>query len=914
MFRKILSRGTLLLLLFLGNQAGKSASPSGPGAPEVFNPGPDAIAGNMEDLASFGIDGTQQGLAIGITTCNAGDTFVNFFPMPNPNHPAVAQNLYRMSGNSDRFEQIGQSWVKHTFGAKQAYACFECMPGGDLHHLGVGCSDTYLAFQSSEQSDLGSRAWINPFTGAFTSTANDHTGHNHTATSHMILTESNDLNTALNPGATYYAELLYVTSDEYAWCQAHPGECNMSNNASYRQYNVTGTSSFTFSPAAATVRMSPAISAWTGATVIPIEPAPGVDGRAFLAYKVSGPVGGVYHYEYAIYNQNLDRGISYFRVPLGGCGNLVDNIGFHAPLNHPGFPNDGTGGAGFSNTPWLAAQTIADVVFSTESFAQNPNANAIRWGTLYNFRFDSGWPPIPKDATVGFFKTADQITVSVLGPNTCNAPTPSRTPTPSPTPTPTPSPLPTATPCPNASITNSENFDQVIHPALPADWVATNTQGPAPVWVTSNSGVPTPPSDSFPNAAFVDDPSVVSDKSLQSRTIHFFGNPGTAQLTFRHNFDFEPGHDGGVLEVMTETGAFEDIIAAGGSFVTGGYNSRIFSASNPLDGRQAWSGGSGGFITTKINLAYFGQVVLRWRMGSDAGVAGVGWRVDSISITECPKPTPSPAPTPTPTPGTTSQAVNLSSRLRVLTGDNVGIGGFIVTGAVPKHVLLRGIGPSLAAFGVANPLANPTLDLRDSSGVRILANNDWRDTQEADILATGLQPTNNLEAAIVEALAPGSYTVILRGMGMTSGVGLVEIYDLDQGVDAKLANLSTRAFVDTGDNLVIAGFILGNNGGSDRVVVRGIGPSLGAFGVPNPLANPKLELRDGNGALLRANNDWQDDPAQAAELVNAGLAPTNNLESGIAATLAPGLYTALLSGVNNGTGIGLVEIYDRGAP
>jgi hypothetical protein len=142
----------------------------------------------------------------------------------------------------------------------------------------------------------------------------------------------------------------------------------------------------------------------------------------------------------------------------------------------------------------------------------------------------------------------------------------------------------------------------------------------------------------------------------------------------------------------------------------------------------------------------------------------------------------------------------------------------------------------------------------------------------------------------------------------------VEIYDLDQGVDAKLANLSTRAFVDTGDNLVIAGFILGNNGGSDRVVVRGIGPSLGAFGVLNPLANPKLELRDGNGALLRANNDWQDDPAQAAELVNAGLAPTNNLESGIAATLAPGLYTALLSGINNGTGSGLVEIYDRGSP
>ena len=142
---------------------------------------------------------------------------------------------------------------------------------------------------------------------------------------------------------------------------------------------------------------------------------------------------------------------------------------------------------------------------------------------------------------------------------------------------------------------------------------------------------------------------------------------------------------------------------------------------------------------------------------------------------------------------------------------------------------------------------------------------------------------------------------------------LVEIYDLNQGVDSKLANLSTRAFVSTGDNIVIAGFMLGGNNGNDRIVVRGIGPSLTAFGVPNALANPTLELRDSNGALLIANNDWQDNPAQAAELTAAGLAPTNNLESGIAMTLPPGLYTALLAGLNNGTGVGLVEVYDRGA-
>ena len=243
----------------------------------------------------------------------------------------------------------------------------------------------------------------------------------------------------------------------------------------------------------------------------------------------------------------------------------------------------------------------------------------------------------------------------------------------------------------------------------------------------------------------------------------------------------------------------------------------------------------------------------------------------------------------------------------------MGIGGFIITGSTPKHVLLRGIGPSLAASGIPNTLANPTLDLRDSAGVRILANDNWRDTQQAEIMATGIPPTNDLEAAIVQTLAPGNYTVILRGMGMTSGVGLVEIYNLDQGADSKLANLSTRAFVETGDNIVIAGFILGGNG-NDRIVVRGIGPSLTAAGVANALADPTLQLRDSNGALLLSNNDWQDDPAQAALLTAAGLAPTNNFESGIATTLPPGLYTALLAGRNNGTGVGLIEVYDRGAP
>ncbi len=163
-------------------------------------------------------------------------------------------------------------------------------------------------------------------------------------------------------------------------------------------------------------------------------------------------------------------------------------------------------------------------------------------------------------------------------------------------------------------------------------------------------------------------------------------------------------------------------------------------------------------------------------------------------------------------------------------------------------------------------------------------------------------------------LNPGAYTAIISGKNNTSGVGLIEAYDLSQAVPARLANISTRASVGVGSDVVIAGFILGGNSGGDRIVLRGIGPSLSAAGVDNALADPTLELRDGNGALLMANNNWQADPTQAAELVAAGLAPTNSAESGIAATLPPGPYTALLAGENNTSGVGLVEVYDRGAP
>ncbi len=204
------------------------------------------------------------------------------------------------------------------------------------------------------------------------------------------------------------------------------------------------------------------------------------------------------------------------------------------------------------------------------------------------------------------------------------------------------------------------------------------------------------------------------------------------------------------------------------------------------------------------------------------------------------------------------------------------------------------------------------LELHGPGTFTTITNDNWRQVQETEIQATGLSPTNDLESAIIATLTPGAYTAIVRSNDSSSGVALVEVYDLGQEVDSKLANLSTRALVGTSGDIVIAGLMLSGNNGDDRVVIRGIGPSLGGAGLTGVLPNPVLELRDSNGILLTSNNDWQEDAAQAAEITAAGLAPSSFLESAIASTLPPGQYTALLHGADNTTGIGVVEIYDRG--
>jgi len=414
--------------------------------------GPDVIVGDLPDMEQMGSAGTQVGLAVATTSCNNGDQGVDWFALPNPDHPVVPQNLYRMSGginNNERFEQIGQSWLKHTFFALEDDACgFGCNTSGcgTGSHLCPGCSDPYTAGLNGDQNSIGSRAWVNPFTGSFPSDANDHTAHIHDGVSHRILVEINDLNTTLNQGATYFAEAQYVAPSEYTWCQAHPTECNMYNNASYRQFTVFGTTNFSFSPVGDTARMQPAIRAWTGATVVRQEPDPGNDGFWFMGCKVTNPSPGVWHYEYALYNMNLDRAIQSFSVPLGAGVNIT-NIGFHAPPQHPGWANDGTlNSQGYSRTPWTPTQTGNSLTWVTETFANNQNANAIRWGTLYNFRFDADQPPQATDATVDFFKTGSPMTVAIQAPAGGGTPTPAPTPTATPTSTPTATPRPTPTP------------------------------------------------------------------------------------------------------------------------------------------------------------------------------------------------------------------------------------------------------------------------------------------------------------------------------------------------------------------------------------------------------------------------------------------------------------------------------------
>jgi len=265
-----------------------------------------------------------------------------------------------------------------------------------------------------------------------------------------------------------------------------------------------------------------------------------------------------------------------------------------------------------------------------------------------------------------------------------------------------------------------------------------------------------------------------------------------------------------------------------------------------------------------------------------------------------------------------SEPQNISTRANVGIGDNALIGGFIITGADSIQVVLRAIGPSLRVSGVSGVLADPTLELHNSTGAVIANNDNWMDnTAEDQMVLTdnNLAPTEDLESAVVTTLDPGAYTVIVRGVGDTTGVGLVEAYNIDTSTtDSKLANISTRGFVETGENVMIGGFILGGGGGGlSEVIVRGIGPSLTGFGVTDALADPLLELHNSDGDLIDSSDNWMDNPNMQT-ISDKGLAPSDPNEAALYEVLPAGLYTAILSGVGDTTGIGLVETYDADPP
>lgn len=253
------------------------------------------------------------------------------------------------------------------------------------------------------------------------------------------------------------------------------------------------------------------------------------------------------------------------------------------------------------------------------------------------------------------------------------------------------------------------------------------------------------------------------------------------------------------------------------------------------------------------------------------------------------------------------KAVNIATRVFVDTGDRVAIAGFIITGDISKKVLIRGIGPSLSSSGVPTPLANPTLTLYDDSNNVVMMNDDWKTSPDAaEIMATGIAPTNDLESAVLQSLAPGHYTAVLSGKDNGTGNGLVEVYDLAASSSSTLANLSTRGFVGNGDDAMIGGIIVGS-GENPIVVVRALGPTLTAVGITDPLLDPTLELHDENGVVIGFNDNWKDGQSQA--IIATQLAPGNDTEAVLVTFAAPGHYTAVVRGKNGTTGVGLVEVY-----
>ena len=284
-------------------------------------------------------------------------------------------------------------------------------------------------------------------------------------------------------------------------------------------------------------------------------------------------------------------------------------------------------------------------------------------------------------------------------------------------------------------------------------------------------------------------------------------------------------------------------------------------------------------------------------------IAGIQFLYGAPALT--PTPTPSPTASPAPVP---SRLVNISTRMEVGVAEDVLIGGFIIQGSALKKVILRGIGPSLTASGITGALQDPALELHDSTGVLLQSNDDWQESLDSgEIIDSGLAPSDPREAAIIARLSPGSYTFILSGVNNTTGVGLVESYTLDTSA-SRAANISTRGRVGAGEDVLIGGFIVTGQT-PKQMLLRALGPSLGASGTSAFLADPVVELHDADGQLIASNDNWTS-AANASDITATGIPPADPREAALLETVAPGVYTAVVYGADGGEGLALIEVYD----
>ncbi|MDQ6654651.1 MAG: CAP domain-containing protein [Verrucomicrobiota bacterium] len=354
------------------------------------------------------------------------------------------------------------------------------------------------------------------------------------------------------------------------------------------------------------------------------------------------------------------------------------------------------------------------------------------------------------------------------------------------------------------------------------------------------------------------------------------------------NGRYDAGEGIGGVTVNVANGLYYAVTSA-----SGGYSVPIFNV-----GPQNVTFSGGGVPTAQRSVTVLPDTNLK---------------LDYVTAATAPTPTPAPNATPTPAPTVappvTTTLGNISTRCRVGVDNDVMIGGFIIRGAGQKRLLIRAVGPSLAQYGVPDVLLNPSLRLVDSQQRDVAANDDWgTNANAAEIVAANLQPGNPRESALLVSVPEGSYTAIVSGVGRTTGAALVEVYDLDPTATAQLQNISTRAVVGANDNVMIGGIVVSGTG-QQKVAVRAIGPVLTQFGIAGALANPTLRVVTPNGdTVIATNDDWASGPS-AAELTARNLAPTQPAESAVIATLAPGGYTAIVSGVGNTTGVGLVEAY-----